>query len=298
MTNPRPIYKGTTYLITRRCTQRQLLLRPCALNNQIFLYCLAMAAERTGVLVHGVCVLSNHYHAVVTDPQGRIPEMTHYLHEYVSKCINTSLGRWENMWSNEQPSMVALTDDKDVLDKLVYTLANPVQAFLVAQGDQWPGVRTTPQDMLNKPIPCTRPPVFFSEKGSTKGEVLLEIRRPKIFKSLNKGKFVALLQKAIQAKETELRSQAKEKRIRFLGVRKVRAQQSTDTPRTIAPRRNLKPRVAAKSKWSRIEALRRLTRFIEDYRCEWLKWSKGIRDVLFPKGTYALVRFASVPHLT
>jgi len=55
---PRPVREGTTYMITRRTTQRQFLLRPSALTNQIFLYCLAVAAERTGVLLHAVCVLS------------------------------------------------------------------------------------------------------------------------------------------------------------------------------------------------------------------------------------------------
>jgi len=70
---PRPVLEGTTYMITRRTTQRQFLLKPSALTNQIFLYCLAVAAERTSVVLHAVCVLSNHYHLVATDPLGRIP---------------------------------------------------------------------------------------------------------------------------------------------------------------------------------------------------------------------------------
>ena len=75
------------------------MLRPSALNNKIFRYCLALAAKRTGVIVHGVCVLSDHYHAVVSDPEGRIPEFEAHLNKLVGKCVNAHLGRWESLWS-------------------------------------------------------------------------------------------------------------------------------------------------------------------------------------------------------
>jgi hypothetical protein len=52
MTAPRQVLPGTTYLITRRCSQRQFLLRPSDVTNSIFLYVLALAAKRFGVEVH------------------------------------------------------------------------------------------------------------------------------------------------------------------------------------------------------------------------------------------------------
>ncbi len=86
-------------------------------TTEIFAYCLAVAAERTGVLLHAICVISNHYYAVVTAPQARLPEFLRYVHEYVAKCINASLGRWENFWATEPPSAVRLEEAEDVLDK-------------------------------------------------------------------------------------------------------------------------------------------------------------------------------------
>ena len=47
MTLPRRVLSNTTYLVTRRCTQRMFLLRPSPLNTQIFIYCLAVAAKKT-----------------------------------------------------------------------------------------------------------------------------------------------------------------------------------------------------------------------------------------------------------
>ena len=50
MTAPRQVIPGSPYLVTRRCTQRQLLLRPDPIVNQVLRFCLAVAAERHGIL--------------------------------------------------------------------------------------------------------------------------------------------------------------------------------------------------------------------------------------------------------
>jgi len=59
-------------------------------------------------------------------------------------------------------------------------------------------------------------------------------------------------------------------------------------------RRNLRPRVAARSKWARIEALQRNRAFLVDYAAARAGWHEGA-TVLFPMGTYWLRRFANVP---
>jgi hypothetical protein len=43
---PRQVLPRQFYLITRRCTQRQFLLRPDPATNNAFLYCLIDAARR------------------------------------------------------------------------------------------------------------------------------------------------------------------------------------------------------------------------------------------------------------
>ncbi len=46
MTAPRQVLRGTTYLVTRRCAQRQFLLKPSKTTNEVFLYVLAVAVDR------------------------------------------------------------------------------------------------------------------------------------------------------------------------------------------------------------------------------------------------------------
>jgi len=139
------------------------LLRPTAQTREIFAYCVAAAAERTGVLLHAICVMSNHYHAVVTDPDARLPDFLHYVNEYVAKCINASLGRWENLWATEPPSAVRLDSAEDVLDKMVYVLTNPVKPFLVKKHCRWPGLLGFRRSDSAEVV---RPKVFFRPTGS------------------------------------------------------------------------------------------------------------------------------------
>lgn len=284
MSLPREVVPGATYLITRSCTQREFLLKPSTLTNQIFLYCIAVAAERTGVLLHAVCVLSNHYHLVATDPYGRMPEFYGWLHEFVGKALNASYGRWENLWSSEATSCVRLVGDDAVLDKTVYTLANPVDAGLVSQGSQWPGVR------LYKPgrTMIERPDVFFRENGPTPKRVTLELVPPPI--GVADGDVARVIEDAVAAREAQHRAKARAQSHRFLGRRAILAQRITDRPRTREPRRGLSPRIACRNKWLRVEALQRCKQFVEDYRDAWRRWCAGDGDVVFPAGTYLLAR--------
>ena len=141
MTAPRQILPGSCYLVTRRCTQRQFLLRPSVVSNEIVEYCLALAADQTGVELHAVCVMSNHWHAVVSDPFACLPEFLERVHRLTARALNASLGRWENFWSSDKPSVVRLVTEQAVLDEMAYVLANPTAAGLVNSPREWPGSR-------------------------------------------------------------------------------------------------------------------------------------------------------------
>ncbi len=288
MTAPRQVLPGATYLITRRCTQRQFWLRPSDLTNQIIAYCVATGATRTGIQIHGICALSNHWHAVVSDPHARLPQFLAWTHKYIAKCINASYGRWENLWASEKPSAVRLEDDGDVVDKLVYCLTNPVSAGLVARGSQWPGVRTNARDVGEADYQVPRPPIFFREDGSMPQSVTLRIERPAICPELSNRQLAEHVHQLVERAEANIRHEFAKSGRRFLGADVVLRQLPTDSPRTMEPRRKLSPCVAAKNKWARIEALRRLCSFGEAYRKALDLWRAGWREALFPAGTYAM----------
>ena len=282
---PRPIFKGATTLVSRRCTQQQFLLLPSAMANRVFMYCLAFAAQTTGVVVHAACVMSNHYHLVVSDPHGLLPLFVQILNMYVAKCMNAHYGRWENFFaSGVQTSFVRLETTDAILDKMAYTIANPVEAGLVRRSGAWPGVN------LWRPgkYKVLRPQVFFDPNGAMPKSLKLEIRPIPHPEVSTIRESLELVGQAIAEREKVLRKKRKEVRGTYLGVDRVLAQKPTQTPWSKAPRRRLSPRIAVRDKWRRIEALQRLKSFCSDYRDAFERWRAGDREVEFPAGVYLM----------
>ena len=271
-------------MVTRRTTQRQFLLAPSAWLEQLFLYCLAVATANTGVAVHSLTVMSNHYHLIVTDPLGRLPEMCNWLHEFVAKAANARLGRWENFWSSDPPSYVRLMGPDDVLAKTVYALANPVAAGLVSHGEQWPGIRLFTPGRRR----IVRPEGFFRESGPTPKVATLNITAPPLGMSSHQAYRTVL--EALAAEEARVRESFRANGRQFLGARRVLAQRPDESPRSLEPRRKLSPTIACRNKWLRIETLQRCKEFVVAYRDALRRWVLRAKDVVFPPGTYAMTR--------
>ena len=53
MTLPRDVVPGRDYIITRRCSERRFFLRPDGVANNAFIYCLALAVQRSKVELNG-----------------------------------------------------------------------------------------------------------------------------------------------------------------------------------------------------------------------------------------------------
>ncbi len=286
MTAPRQVLAGITYLVTRRCAQRQFLLRPSSVTNAVFRYVLAVAARRFGVRLHAFCVLSNHFHLVVTDPDARLPAFEQYLDSLLARVLNASLGRWEAFWAPSSYSAVALASAEDIVDKAAYVLANPVAAGLVRRGCEWPGVWSDPLEIGTAGVDVVRPDVFFRANGPMPKSVQLEISVPPGFDSA--ADFRERLCSTLATREQEAALTLAAQKRGFLGQKRVIAQDPRGRPPRDEPRRNLNPRIAGRDKWKRIEALLRMKAFVASYRDAWAAFRAGVRDAVFPAGTYWL----------
>lgn len=292
MSLPREVLPDQFYLLNRRCTQRQFLLRPDDETNNAFLYCLGVAAERFGIVVILPVVLSNHHHIVLYDRDGTISEFAEHLHKLIAKSQNALRGRWENFWSSEPLSLVRLVDPADVIAKLVYAATNPVKAHLVERVHHWPGVNGLSALLNDRPLTAQRPRHFFRPDGPMPASVTLRLVIPPALGD------PAEVRRELRERVAEVERQVAAERARtgapVLGRRAVLRQSWRSQPTSREPRRGLRPRVAARSKWSRIEALLRNRAFVKAYRDAWAGWRAGL-PVEFPIGTYWLRRFANVP---
>ena len=202
-----------------------------------------------------MCVLSNHWHLIATDPAGTLPRFLQWVHEYIAKCVNTVCGRWENMWSSESTSVVRLEGDEDVIDKIVYCLANPVSAGLVAHGDKWPGVRSSAMDLAGTTYEVERPGIFFREDGAMPAVATLRFARPEICPALSSEELAERVAAVLAEREAAVRDAHARAGVPFLGVRGIRRQKRTDRPAASERRRKLSPRIAAKDRGRRLAAM-------------------------------------------
>jgi len=285
MAEPRYVVPGQTYLLTRRCLLRTFRLRPGPLTNDIVLYCLAFAAWKTGVQVHAVCVMSNHVHALVTDPAGRLPDFLREFHRSVAKALNAAQGQWENLWSTEKSHALPLADDYAMIHRIAYIVTNPVKDGLVRRPEDWPGV------LLWKPceMPVRRPKVYFAEDGECPDEIVLRIVRPprplwpdeEWNRELERA--IGLWVRIAHAKL------AKEGRS-FVGRDAVLSSSFLRQARSHERKREPIPKVAATEPLAKriLEFIRK--KFLVEYREALREWRAKARDVVFPHGTWWMAR--------
>ncbi|HSM94314.1 MAG TPA: hypothetical protein VLT47_15675 [Anaeromyxobacteraceae bacterium] len=286
MCRPRQVLPGATVVVTRRCAQRLFLLVPSEMVNAIVAYVLAVAANRYGIQVHAFCVLSNHLHIVLTDVHGRLPAFAQYFHSLVGRAINAARGRQEDFWAPNTYSAVTLLSPADVVAKTAYVLANPVAAGLVPSGRDWPGLWSAPESIGGEAVEVPRPGFFFKPMGSMRKSAQLQLHCPPGFAST--ADFLEQLRPALAALEAEAAATLATEGRTFLGARRVLAQDPMSHPATREPLGQLNPRVACRDPEVRKGALARLQEFAAAYRDALAAWRRGIRDVIFPEGTYQM----------
>jgi len=290
MSVPRRVIPGATYLVTRRCSERRFFLRPGLEVNAVIRYCLALAAARHDIMLHAYVVLSNHYHFILTDPRGVLPLFEHDFDLLVARALNARYGHFEAFWASGTYSAVVLTDRDAILEKIAYTLANPVSAGLVSRSEVWPGLISRVSDIGAPPAAIPRPPHFFRQDGGAvlPVEVGLALVVPPGFEGLPLDEVRALVAARLAAHEERARREREGRP--FLGRRGVLQQRVADRPGDHEPHFELNPRVAGRDKWKRIEALGRMRTFVAAYRHAWMQFKAGLRAVVFPAGTWKLRR--------
>ena len=299
MSHARRVLPGTTYLVTRRCSERRFFLRPDALVNQVFKYVLAYVAAAFGVEVHAAIVLSNHFHMVITDPAQRLSKFMGLLDSLVGRCLNVARRRGEAFWSTGTSfSAVALIGEESVWEKLVYLYVNGVKAGLVRDPLDWPGFRTTPEDMLGNVVSALRPGIFF--RDSMPEKTALKLTVPPALAHLDRQQVLAELKARVDAEVKQIRKARKKRKLGWLGRRGVMAQRWEDSPGGTFPTRRTNPHISCKTPGRFRREKEKLIAWRQAHREAREAWISGLRDTVFPAGTYLMhevfgVRCEAVP---
>lgn len=122
-------------------------------------------------------------------------------------------------------------------------------------------------------------------------EIELALKLPDDFEG--KHEFLEELRRRIGDVEKACALERERTGRRVVGRRSILRRSWQDSPTSHEPRRNLKPRVAARNKWLRIARILGDKDWQVEYREARRRWKAG-EPYAFPYGTYWLQRFANV----
>jgi putative transposase len=288
MSLPREIVPGASHSVNRRCTLRSFLLLPKPYVKQVFEYCLAHAAKRYNVLIHAYEVLSDHFHLALTDPDGCLPQFMQLLDSLVARALNAHWGRWESFFAPGSYRAVRLWTPEDLLSQIAYILTNAVAAGLVDRTRRWTGAHSYGW-AFGETRTFERPSGdFFDGASSLPEEVSLKLTRPPCLKDLTYKQLDERVRRLVIERETEIRAKFRTEGRSFLGMDRVLRFKPEDRAKSRERRRGINPRVAAKDKQVRVDAIEHWSAFVSAYREAWLAWRGGNHSVVFPAGTWLM----------
>ena len=289
MSQPRPIHAGATYLITRRTERRHCLLRPDAAMTRFILYALIVSALRHGIQVHALCAMSTHLHYVISDPKGMLPRFLEMFHRLVAIGIKILRGWDGSPWDRAQTSVVELCTRQAIVEEIAYTLANPVEAGLVRYAHEWPGAKTTVDDIGPGILHATRPNVYFSTKNPEWVlDAALPVSLPPSIPETDAQTFRDDITTELAKLETAAHARIPARKV--LGAKRATKVSPETRITTDEPIRQRNPTFAVGrgNDEAASNADQALRTFRESYRKAFEAWRAGDRTVLFPSGTYAM----------
>ena len=139
--------------------------------------------------------------------------------------------------------------------------------------------------MTGVPLRATRPKHFFADDGTMPAEVTLELVIPPELG--DKETLLAEVRERVAAVEAEHARRRARTGKRVLGRYAILRQSWRESPTSRERRRTLRPTIAARSLWARLEAIQRKRDFALAYRRARAALLAGT-PIPFPYGTYAL----------
>jgi len=262
------------------------------LNSAIaVLVCAACLA--TGVEVIAMVWMSNHYHAVVYDPDGRVSEWLARLNGLLARFCNAAHETESHVWDASEYNDEPLEGMDAVVAATAYCLANPVAAGLVYSPKAWPGIITQLDELgMERPRLYRRPTVFFREDGTVPewGAVMSSCPpgiTPEDFQARVKARLDVLLAEARERVAASGRG--------YVGVEGILAQDVFATPakaETPNPAvRSKRHRARANRSKRRLERAERDAQFRSRYASSLYRLQNQDPDVVFPPGTFKVWRY-------
>ncbi|MBA2661669.1 MAG: hypothetical protein H0U74_05200 [Bradymonadaceae bacterium] len=285
----------TIYFVTNRCLQQRMFLVPTDEVNRIVLAWLGRAVAVHGVKLLFFVFMSNHFHLGVLAPKENLERFMAYFQGNLAKSLNRLHGRSGPIFGRRY-SAEPILDDASLLDKMLYTLQNPVKADLVEHPAQWPGVSSWSSHMSGAPLDAVwtdgaqlrrlrrRNDHRVADEMLATVHYPIEVERLPEFGEYTQAQFAAKLNELVADRCEVLKARRKKERKKVLGPGKVRSQKYFSQPR--------KPSAASPQPLCHTinpvtrAAYRQMVKGVTTaYRRAMRHWRQGQLEVRFPRGT-------------
>ncbi len=124
----RPIrieFKDASYHVMARGNERQKIFRSDE-DRILFLKTCEQMVDRFGVVIHAYCLMSNHYHLVVSTPRANLSQGIGWLQTTYTICFNRKYGRSGHLYQGRFKAQV-IEADEYVRVLIPYLHLNPVR---------------------------------------------------------------------------------------------------------------------------------------------------------------------------
>lgn len=290
MTQPRFIIPGETIFVTVRTVARFYLLRPDPELVEAIRYCLAHYANKHGIVLNAVCVMSTHVHLVAFDELGLRSVFLRDVNRGIANVVKALRG-WRGPVFRPKPNIVRLLTQEAIVDKIAYTVTNPVAAGAVQRFKDWPGLCEAAGLSRCPKKKAARPKYFFSNKGELPMSAKLRLELPFAVVDVHgQSRTHSMIAKA--AARHEARAQEEVKRLGWkvfghlhcLKLSPFRRAKAYEVFGAREPTFAVLGGGKALFAW----AGKQLRIFRRGYREALEQWRNGKRNVLFPFGTWLM----------
>jgi hypothetical protein len=266
-----------------------MLFRPDAEITRLIVYSLSVSARRFGIQVHALCAMSTHVHLVLTDVHGLLPNFLHLFHRLVA--LGTKVLRtWEGpVWDHEATSAVLLLTRQAMVEKIAYTLANPVAAGLVRRAHEWPGATVHVDEIGCGALHATRPDVYFDATNSQwPREERLSLTLPPSIEEGDAADFRHDVAAELAREEAQAHETLKMRGVAVVGSKRAVVVSPHARVTSIEELRGRNPTFAVGQGNGNMlkRAVAALRAFRSSYREALAVWRTGMRHVVFPAGTW------------
>ena len=287
---------GALVEVTCRALQSRLLFRPSPVLNQIIIGTLARAKQRHDkVRVCFFVGLSNHMHILlwVEDAQG-LAKFMGYFQSKLAREVGRLTGWKEKIFGRRYHAIVVSDEEKAQIERLRYCLAHGAKEDLVDRPRDWPGVhcvRALLEGETLEGLWFDRTQEYLARRRGEKFDLLqyatrevLELDPLPCWEHLTAEQRRLRVAVLVEDIESEVAARRKRTGAKPLGVAAILAQNPLQRPKKT--KKSPAPAFHAASKAIRLELRDAYAWFVAAYRAAAEKLRAGVRDVVFPRGSF------------